>query len=251
MKDQYFGDVNDYLKYGILRELIAGGEALHVVWMLTPSDGSTDGKFTDYLSKSQTWREYDPELFDFLRSEVVDRGGRKVACIENWDGLPAAYSSEIVPDARQDRMRWSGAVQETIQEQSLVFFDPDNGIEVPSCPVGRKKSSKYVYWTELVEAWDRGASLLVYQHFTRENREQFLARLSLEFQRRLGASRVMVLRTPRVAFFLVPQKEWASSAERYAAEIQRRWNGQVGVQETIGGATGQSGSREDDVRSRA
>jgi hypothetical protein len=46
VKDQYFGDVNDYLKYGILRELAKSAGTLHVVWRLTPSDGSTDGKFT-------------------------------------------------------------------------------------------------------------------------------------------------------------------------------------------------------------
>ena len=30
MKDQYFGEVNEYLKYGVRRELSKGAELLHV-----------------------------------------------------------------------------------------------------------------------------------------------------------------------------------------------------------------------------
>ena len=74
LKNQYFGDVNDYLKYGILRELSKSAESLHVVWMLTESDGSADGKFTEYLSSPGKWRHYDPALFDFLRSQLLDHG---------------------------------------------------------------------------------------------------------------------------------------------------------------------------------
>ena len=234
MKDQYFGDVNDYLKYGILRELKKNAGALHVVWMLTPSDGSTDGKFTDYLEKPETWRDYDPLLFDLLKSEVVVRRRRAVEHVESWEGLPSSFTSGIVPDDRPGRQKWSAEMLEAIPNDSLAFFDPDNGIEVPSCPLGRKRSSKYVYWNELAAAWDRGASLLVYQHFTRENREQFLERLSLDFKRKLGPQQVMVLRTARVAFFLVPQRNWTEQAELGAAAVQGRWNGQVRVQVMTG-----------------
>lgn len=37
MKNQYFGDVRDFFKYGVLRGLAPdGGESLAVCWMLTP-----------------------------------------------------------------------------------------------------------------------------------------------------------------------------------------------------------------------
>jgi hypothetical protein len=233
MKDQYFGDVNDFLKYGILRELSKSVAHLHVVWMLTPSDGGADGKFTDYLLEPRTWRPYDPGLFDFLRSEVIDRGRRSVEAIESWEGLPGSYTSTLVPDDRSGRERWTAEMIAAIQDHALVFFDPDNGIEVPSCPVGRKRSSKYVYWHELARAWSRGASLLVYQHFTRAHRPQFLERLALEFRERLGVERVLVMRTPRVAFFLVPQNEWLGAAEQHAQEVQARWKPRIRVHEVV------------------
>ena len=50
MKNQYFGDINDYRKYGLLRTLQSTGSGrLLVAWMLTPDDGSRDGGFRSYL----------------------------------------------------------------------------------------------------------------------------------------------------------------------------------------------------------
>ncbi len=39
MKNQYFGDVNNYRKYGLLRRLAGDGEvSIGICWMLTPND---------------------------------------------------------------------------------------------------------------------------------------------------------------------------------------------------------------------
>jgi hypothetical protein len=46
-----------------------------------------------------------------------------------------------------------------------VFVDPDNEIEVPSKPVGRKGSSKYVTWSEIKELWKLDCSILIYQRW--------------------------------------------------------------------------------------
>jgi hypothetical protein len=60
MKNQYFGDVNDYRKYGLIRLLTGRGEiSTAVCWMLTPDDDRTDGKFTDYLGSPEKWRRSD------------------------------------------------------------------------------------------------------------------------------------------------------------------------------------------------
>ena len=73
MKNQYFGDVNDYRKYGLLR-LLAGGGTLRigVCWMLTPNDSGPDGKKTEYLDdrNRDEWQCYDHELYEFLRRKV-------------------------------------------------------------------------------------------------------------------------------------------------------------------------------------
>ena len=74
VKDQYFGDVNDYRKYGLLRALGHAGFQTLVVWMLTPNDRRSDGLFTDYLDKPSHWKRYDEELYDALHDWVKVRG---------------------------------------------------------------------------------------------------------------------------------------------------------------------------------
>ena len=43
MKNQYFGDIGDYGKYGLLRFLGERGLSIAVNWYLTPDDVSNDG----------------------------------------------------------------------------------------------------------------------------------------------------------------------------------------------------------------
>jgi len=67
VKHQYFGDINDYRKYGLLRLLAKeSGLRLGICWMLTPDDGRTDGGKISYLADPERWRNLDPELFDRL-----------------------------------------------------------------------------------------------------------------------------------------------------------------------------------------
>jgi hypothetical protein len=57
MQDRYTGDIGDFGKYGLLRELSLPSDAVKgqtlrvgVVWMLVPAEtGTGDGKFTAYL----------------------------------------------------------------------------------------------------------------------------------------------------------------------------------------------------------
>ena len=94
MKDQYFGDVNDYLKYGLLRALTARSRlSLAVCWMLTPDDGRTDGRFTEYLHQPERWRAHDPDLYDALYDVVVVRGQRDIGAVARAGLLPRAGRS--------------------------------------------------------------------------------------------------------------------------------------------------------------
>ena len=49
MKNQYFGDLADYRKYGLLRTLAGAGLSAGVCWMLTPDDDSGHGNNAGYL----------------------------------------------------------------------------------------------------------------------------------------------------------------------------------------------------------
>jgi hypothetical protein len=52
VKVQYFGDVNDYRKFALLRLLSeVGGFKIGVCWMLTEADGSGHGAKRGYLEQ--------------------------------------------------------------------------------------------------------------------------------------------------------------------------------------------------------
>ena len=102
MKNQYFGDVNDYIKYGLLRALSNGGKvSLSVCWMLTLNDGRNDGKLTAYLKKPEKWRSYDPILFDQLREHFDNSSYRNISIFESSPLLPNTrfYNNLLTDDA--------------------------------------------------------------------------------------------------------------------------------------------------------
>ena len=66
MKNQYFGDLADYRKYGLWRALAGAGLRAGVCWMLTPDDRSGHGRRAGYLRRPE-WKQCDPPLFEFLR----------------------------------------------------------------------------------------------------------------------------------------------------------------------------------------
>lgn len=77
----------------------------------------------------------------------------------------------------------------------MLFFDPDNGIEIPSKRLGAKDSSKYVYWQEIEQAYGAGHSLVIYQHFARVAREVYTSSLAEQLAGRLNAPLVDSFRT--------------------------------------------------------
>lgn len=232
MKNQYFGDINDYRKYGILRALAGPPLCLVVSWMLTPDDGRRDGKFTSYLAEPGRWELTDPDLFRFLRRVVHQEGKREVAALVASEIIPSArFVNTILDGSSHSRELWLRETTKLAGSNSLVFFDPDNGLEVKSVSKRSRNSSKYLYWDEVERTWGTGSSLLIYQHFIRENRETFLRRLADQFRNRLAANHISVVRTANVAFFLVCQTEDKEILDRRMRQIGDRWQGQIRIEE--------------------
>lgn len=231
MKDQYFGDVNDYRKYGLLRVLAREAKIrIAVCWMLTESDGRSDGRFTEYLGQPENWEALDPELFRFLHRTVVVEGVRSVATIEGSSLLPdARFWSPLLPDDAGGRGIWFDRFWRHAAGSDLVFFDPDNGLEVPSKRRGARDSNKYVYWSEVEEAAVRGHSVLAYQHFPRVKRGPYIEQKARAMGRRCGSSTVLAFRTAHVVFLLAPQRAHEAALLTAADEVGRRWAGQITV----------------------
>jgi hypothetical protein len=183
VKNQYFGDLNDYLKYGMLRAF-GRQMSIAVIWMMTPDDGSNDGRKLEYLDRYGR-RSHDPELFDFLREWRRNDGRRDISLIEESGLLPnCRFFREIVPDDVAGRAQWLERAREFARGSDLVFFDPDNGLPVKSTRPGAKGWSKYVGLEEVHAFYDDGHSILIYQHTDRTPRRNLIrSKLSQLYER--------------------------------------------------------------------
>lgn len=211
MKNQYLGDVSDYRKYALLRALAQGGRVrIGVCWMLTPDDERPGGRKLAYLGQPDRWRAFDPPLFDLLRQVVDAPESRRLALVETGEVIPeASFFDALVPDERGAREAWFADALAALRDADLVFFDPDNGVDVASKPKGRKESSKFAFRDELKATLVAGHSVLVYQHFAREERQGHLRRLGTQLGEMAPDATVWVFETAHVAFLLVVQPQHA------------------------------------------
>lgn len=198
--------------------------------MLTPSDGRSDGRKTQYLFKPETWRPHDAMLFDLLQEVVVKQRDRHLRHIEGSKALDGArFFGEVAPDSCAERARWFGRMRQVLSRADLIFFDPDNGLEIPSKPLGRKGSSKYVYWAELGDLWRDGKSLLVFQHYPRESREKYVARRVEECRSKLPPAKVHALSSANVLFLLIAQPGHHAPLRDAVRRIEARWGQRIRI----------------------
>ncbi len=233
MKNQYFGDINDYKKYGLLRLLSGHGQIKTTIcWVLTEDDGRSDGSRIKYLEKPEQWRDYDQTVFEHLRENVLEKGVRNVSVIERGNIIPnCSFYSEYVHDDNSLRDEFFKEFRDFSEGTDFVFFDPDNGLEVKSVPRGKRGSSKYVYWDEVKASYEAGHSLMIYQHFPRKPRELFLRNLVRKFRDIVGTRKVFSYCTYHVAFLLLPQPDHENLFAQNSNNVKKAWGEVIKFQE--------------------
>jgi hypothetical protein len=231
MKDQYFGDVNDYRKYGLLRILSGircdgqSNISVAICWMLTPNDGRSDGGKINY----EKLRKFDPDFFDCLIKLLPPhKEKRQVKSAKEGGFLPPStlFYPEILFNERGKRFKYFNKFLREAKTADLLFFDPDNGMNVKSRRYGNQNSSKYLYWCELICSFWAGHSILIYQHFRRTkgiDRDQFIAEMANEIIESIGVNEVLSFRTPHVVFFLLPQDRDLILLKKHSVKVTEIW----------------------------
>jgi hypothetical protein len=231
MKNQYFGDINDYKKYSLLRLLSGQGQIKTAVcWVLTQDDDRTDGRRISYLEQPQKWQRYDPIIYEHLRENVLRKGIRNVATIERANVLHnCRFYNVLIRDDINLRGQYFEKFLKFAEDADLVFFDPDNGLEVKSVPRGRRGSSKYIYWDEIRASYEAGHSLMIYQHFPRSPRGPFLRELVRKFKEFVRASQLFSYCTFHVAFLVIPQPRHEKLFMEHSSMISEAWGGVIKI----------------------
>ncbi len=195
-----------------------------ICWMLTCNDGRKDGKHTSYLRQEAKWRALDPPLFDHLRAAVHSQKERGVTCLHDSDLLPdCIFYDRILEDDRTVQETYFENLETKLQRADYVFFDPDNGLQVKSTSLGRKNSSKYLYWKFLVPIYKSGKSVLIYQHFPRLKRKKFIRERMKEIQERTGSYAMVAIETPYTIFFLAAHEYHKTKFQKGLDAIKKKW----------------------------
>jgi hypothetical protein len=233
MKNQYYGDINDYKKYSLIRHLVSNGKIeTAICWVLTENDDLNDGKKTKYLEQPEIWQKYDPIVFNLLRETVLENGNRNVQNVENGDIIPnCRFYNKLMVDDINRRESFFSQLYKFADGVDLIFFDPDNGMEVKSVPYGKKKSSKYIYWNEIETAFELGYSILLYQHFPRKPREPFIHNLVKHFRDLENIQKIITYCTHHVAFILVPQPQHEKLFSKSNRKISHDWGNLIKIKE--------------------
>jgi hypothetical protein len=236
MKDQYVGDVGDFVKVALLRS-ITPGHKLGILWYRTRDEPKKkDGRFIAYLHNPDRWRDLDALAYEHLR-KIVSSNRRQISALEDRDLLPecqAFWDVEVpctpAPRFSQrpiDREAWFTDALRKMNEAgcNIVFVDPDNGIEPPGCRNTQSRATKYVLSCELRALLGHASNrrtIVAYHHNTRRRGGhcEEIRWLQDELQQHTNGRRPMAVRarshSPRTFFILHASAAVTSSTLAFA-----------------------------------
>jgi len=227
MQDRYVGDVGDFGKYGLLRELVrqAGGKiSLGINWFHATREeiANSDGNHIAYLSdanKDKTrYRSCFPDLYDKLRM-IVSQNRRSIAEIEAskilpeetiFYSTPIPHSGATIAERVALRQAWLEESLSQLDQADVVFFDPDNGIQLDPSTKGKGIAVKYAFTDEIEAYYRSGKSLIIYNHRDRRPREEYDRKILINLNYVRPSGQVKVLRFKRIAvrdyIFLIQER---------------------------------------------
>ena len=149
MQNRYTGDIGDFGKLGVLRQLQRAGLSIGVNWYLTPDETHNgDGRHIGYLQKS-SFCNCDESLWYTLK-QIVNSGSQQVRELESSNLLQARYYSKPLDFTGTDkalrnslRWEWHNWAHNYLSGCDIVFVDPDK-LYSKSC-----RSNRYVSWGKL------------------------------------------------------------------------------------------------------
>ena len=216
MQDRYAGDIGDFGKLILLNLLSTLGKhigSLGVNWYYVKTElrPSSDGSHIGYLEPShrraEQFKACSPTLYDTL-GRIVRSGHRSIHHLEQAGVLPPGTKTygEALPqqsfsssNRMEKRMEWFQKSLASLLGSSIVFLDPDNGIQTPSLARREPRSVKYAFVDEIGTYHSSGATVITYNHRDRSPRAIYEAKIGQ--LRRLSAhgSLLVVVRFKRIS----------------------------------------------------
>jgi hypothetical protein len=176
MKKQYFGDIRDLFKYDLIQRILKEISSLQkftFIPMLTKYDPKRgDGNKRDFARAKKDGRPgtNNEKLIGFLKKYgEIDKDKRDFTKIGNYfksKGIKVLIYKDKGHEyfEHKARDRYFKNIPGEYLHKSLVFVDPDIGLEVKN---STEKHLLYSKVRELYDRMDEGSILMIYQHFPR------------------------------------------------------------------------------------
>jgi hypothetical protein len=212
MKNQYFGDKRDYFTYDVLERLAANVpdiRQLTCLWMLTPPDTTGQGR-VPFVADPEL-----PELTAFFRSRLDsgDQNQTRVGEMRTYfEGRPFRFFS--YRDDKEDfglatRTEYFASIPDEALRRSVVFFDPDVGMEPGS---GNEKHLRFAELAGVQERMDEASVAVVLQYARRVS--DFWSLMAKQLWERLHRP-LAYIAEPALALYVL-----ASSSPRREAALE-------------------------------
>ena len=169
MKNQYFGDVRDLFKYDLIQWILKEISSLQFTFipMLTENDPKRgDGGKRDFDRAKKGGRPgtHNKELMEFLKKYGDKRDFTEIENYFKPNGFEIViYKGHEYFDKRM-RNKYFEKILEEYLRKSLVFVDPDNGLQIKN---SKEKHLLYSEVKALYNRMDDDSILMIFQYFPR------------------------------------------------------------------------------------
>ncbi|MFC1870889.1 hypothetical protein ACFLYF_00580 [Chloroflexota bacterium] len=206
IKNQYFGDNRDLFKYDLIMHVVKVGLVKQFVFipMLTGPDDALHGKAAD-RSRAKAGIK-NRALVAFL-DKCISEGKRDIEQLKGFfnqqDIEMKIYGAEEY-FSRERRREYFAQIGDELLSESLVFVDPDNGLEV------RRSGEKHLLYDEIGELYRRmgeGSILMLCQNFPRRPRQEYLNTRCTEIKEKITGDWPVCIDDDRIAFFFLTANE--------------------------------------------
>ncbi len=207
MNNQCFGDNRDLFKYDLIFQTIKRGLVSHFIFipMLNPdisgnkTTKNEGGQRNRYKAKVG-WKNNDLRVFLDKFQDKDKRDIRELACFFREQGIETTiYCGKDKYFSHTRREEYFKQIRNELLRKSLVFVDPDIGLEVNKLT---KKHIRYDEIKNLYKRMDESSILMIFQYIPYVKRGNYFPEVSKKLKKKVGDLPIYISDN-QIVFFLL------------------------------------------------
>ncbi len=230
MKNQYFGDNRDLFKYDLILQVIKNTSSINhftFIPMLTKNDDTKQGGERD-RNKAKFGKQ-NKDLIRFL-NEFKENSKRNINELESFFKKKAInmkiHCGKDKYFSHRQRKEYFKQIRRELLSKSLVFIDPDIGLQVKRT---RDKHIRYCEVKGLYERMDKSSILMIFQFIPRINRETYFCETTKKLNEKAGNVPIYISDNQIAFFFLTKDKSLKESLAKIISDYRESY----GIRESL------------------